>query len=95
MRTFGLILLAFLAGVLLLVAALSWQGREAREYGRAAVQAAGGQGSASAVSYTLACADLIGRPLPGTVQKCEVEVRDGQAGAVLTLEGGRVFRVTR
>lgn len=34
MRTFLLILLTFVVGVMVLVAVYSWQGRTAREYGR-------------------------------------------------------------
>lgn len=93
MRTFLLILLAFVAGVLILVAVFAWQGRAAREYGRAAVQAAVAPGLSPNASYDVDCADLLKREPPSTVQSCKVSVKDGQATATLTLEGGRGFRV--
>ncbi|MBB5233225.1 hypothetical protein [Deinococcus budaensis] len=90
MRTFGLILLAFVAGVAVLVAVLSWQGRAAREYGREAVRAAAQAGPLTAERP---CAAVLGREPPATVQGCVVGPVEGQARATLTLEGGRVFQV--
>ncbi|SMB93512.1 hypothetical protein [Deinococcus hopiensis] len=93
MRSFGLILLAFVAGVMIMVAAFAWQGRAAREYGREALRAAQKSGLSAGVTYTVGCAELVKRPLPGGVQGCEVEVKDAGASAVVRVEGGRVFRV--
>ncbi|GAA5512070.1 hypothetical protein Dcar01_00784 [Deinococcus carri] len=92
MRTYGLILLAFVAGVMVLVAAFAWQGRSAREYGRAAVQAAQQAGLTARTPDRL-CADLLKRPPPGGVQKCVVKAAGGQLAAVVTLEGERTFQV--
>ncbi|GAA5531662.1 hypothetical protein [Deinococcus aluminii] len=90
MRTFLLILLAFVAGVMVLVAAFSWQGRAAREYGREAVQAAQRAGLSAPERL---CTDLLSRKPPAGVQSCVVRAEDGQLSAVVTLEGGRAFRV--
>lgn len=86
MRTFGLILLAFVTGVGLMVAALSWQGRAAREYAGEAVQAAVRAG----ITQETPCAAVLKREPPATVQNCVVGVQDGQLAATVTLEGGRV-----
>lgn len=86
MRTFGLILLAFVTGVGLMVAALSWQGRAAREYAQEAVRAAVKMGVVAEIS----CEAVLGREPPATVQTCVVGVEDGQPAATVTLEGGRV-----
>ncbi|EYB68245.1 hypothetical protein DEIPH_ctg025orf0092 [Deinococcus phoenicis] len=91
MRTFLLILLAFVAGVMILVAVFSWQGRAAREYGREAVQAA--QRVGLSPDAETPCADLLKRPPPATVQSCVVKAAGGQATATVTLEGNRAFRV--
>ncbi|MDL2344326.1 hypothetical protein QOL99_09190 [Deinococcus sp. MIMF12] len=88
MRTFGLTLLAFVTGVGLLVAALSWQGRAAREYAGEAVRAAVKMGAVAQIS----CEAVLGREPPATVQECVVDGARGArpARALLTLEGGRV-----
>jgi len=90
MRTFLLIMLAFVAGVAVLVAALSWQGRAAREYGREAVRAAV---QAGPLTGERPCADLLKRELPATVESCVVGPVEGEPRATVTLEGGRAFRV--
>lgn len=90
MRTFLLILLAFVAGVAVLVALFAWQGRAAREYGRAAAQAA--QRVVLSAPQT-PCAALLRREPPATVQSCVVRLEAGQPSATLTLEGGRAFRI--
>ncbi|ABF45300.1 hypothetical protein Dgeo_1000 [Deinococcus geothermalis DSM 11300] len=90
MRTFLLILLAFVAGIMLLVAVFSWQGRAAREYAREAVQAAERAGMSAPERE---CADLLKRRLPATVQSCVVRAEGEQRFAIVTLEGGRAFRV--
>ncbi|MEW6420917.1 MAG: hypothetical protein AB1511_04210 [Deinococcota bacterium] len=90
MRTFLLILLAFVAGIMMLVAAFAWQGRAAREYAREAVQAAERAGRSAPVRE---CADLLNRRPPATVQSCVVRAERGQLFAIVTLEGGRAFRV--
>jgi hypothetical protein len=90
MRTFLLILLAFVAGVAVLVAVFSWQGRAAREYGQEAAQAAQRVGLSGPETP---CAALLKREVPTTVQSCVVRLEDGQPSATLTLEGNRAFRV--
>ncbi|KEF35262.1 MULTISPECIES: hypothetical protein [Deinococcus] len=86
MRTFALILLLFVTGVGLMVAALAWQGRAAREYAAEAVRAAVRTG----VTQQTPCADLLGRQPPATVQSCVVDGRGEELTATVTLEGGRV-----
>lgn len=88
MRTFLLILLAFVAGVMMMVAAFSWQGRAARAYGQEAVRAA----LQADLRTETACAALLGHPPPSVVRSCAVKVEDGRATATVTLEGGRTFR---
>lgn len=90
MRTFVLILLAFVAGVAVLVAALSWQGRAAREYGREAARAAV---QAGPLTGDTPCAALLRREPPATVERCVVGALEGGPRATLTLEGGRSFQV--
>lgn len=86
MRTFGLILLAFVTGVGLMVAALSWQGRAAREYAGEAVRAAVRAG----VTQQTPCAAVLNRDPPVTVESCAVDLQEGELTATVTLEGGRV-----
>ncbi|WP_019586789.1 hypothetical protein [Deinococcus apachensis] len=93
MRTFLLILLTFVAGVMVFVAVLSWQGRAAREYGREAVQAAARGGLSANAAYEVSCQELLKRKFPNTVQSCVVKVKDGRATATLRLEGQRTFQV--
>ena len=93
MRTFGLILLAFASGVMILVAAFSWQGRAAREYGREAARAMEQTNPSPSASYLVTCTELVKRPAPKDVERCEVDVMNGQAVARVQLEGGRTFEV--
>lgn len=93
MRTFGLILLAFVAGVMIMVAAFSWQGRAAREYGREAARAMERTNPSPSASYLVDCTELVKRPAPKDVERCEVMVVNGQAVAQVRLEGGRAFEV--
>ncbi|WP_034383637.1 hypothetical protein [Deinococcus sp. YIM 77859] len=90
MRTFLLILLAFVAGVLMMVAAFAWQGRAARGYGQEAVQAAT---RAGLTSTETPCSELLKREPPSLVEACVVKVEGTQKAATVTLEGGRTFRV--
>lgn len=94
MRTFLLILLAFVAGVLVFVAVLSWQGRAAREYGRQAAQTAVRGGLSPNAAYEVSCQEVLKRKPPNTVQSCVVNVKDGRAVATLRLEGQRTFQVS-
>lgn len=94
MRTFLLIVLAFVAGIMVLVAVFSWQGRTAREYGREAARAAVRGGFPPNAADDVDCQDLLKRELPATTQSCVVNVKEGKATATLTLEGGRVFQVS-
>lgn len=86
--------MAFLALVGSLVGYFSWQGRAAREYGREAVQAARQRGLTPTTPAGLDCAGLVNRPPPGPVERCVVRVENDRLAAILTLEGGRVFRVS-
>ncbi|WP_102125081.1 hypothetical protein [Deinococcus planocerae] len=94
MRTFLWILVAFLALVGSLVASFAWQGRAAREYGLGAVRAAQQRGLSPTTPAGLNCAGLVNRPPPGPVERCVVRVENDRLAAILTLEGGRVFRVS-
>ncbi|MHA0034436.1 hypothetical protein [Deinococcus sp. PESE-13] len=93
-RTFLWILLAFVAGVALMVAVLSVQGRAAREYGSLVIQAAGPQNAQA--TFDRPCAQVLpGKPVPPNVISCVLEVHQGQPTAVLKVEGERQYRVTR
>ncbi len=94
-RTFIWILGGFLAVIGLLVATFSFQGRAARDYGSRAVQAAIASKPSPSISYEQPCADLLNMPLPDTVDKCVVRVISGTPEAILEVEGGRQYRITR
>lgn len=94
-RTFWLILLAFVAGIGLLVAALSWQGRAAREYAQDVLEAVQATNPSPNVSYTQKCTEARPGALPPGVLDCNVSVRAGQAQIVLSLEGSRRYTLPR
>lgn len=94
-RTFWLILLAFVAGIAMLVAALSWQGRAAREYAQDVLEAVQATKPSSNVSYTQKCAQALPAALPAGVLDCDVSVQGGQAQVTLQLEGNRRYTLPR
>ncbi|ADY26303.1 hypothetical protein Deipr_1151 [Deinococcus proteolyticus MRP] len=81
----GLVALLFAA----LVGGWTWfllnQGREGRDYARAALQAAAGRTLPAA---GVPCAELLGRPLPSSVESCQVKPGTPPT-AELALQGGR------
>ncbi|PNY82432.1 hypothetical protein [Deinococcus koreensis] len=92
-RTFWLILLAFVAGIGMLVAALSWQGRAAREYAGDVLEVVQATKPSPNVSYTQKCLEARPGALPSGVLDCDVRVRQGRALVTLQLEGGRQYRL--
>ncbi|MFB9992119.1 hypothetical protein ACFFLM_09125 [Deinococcus oregonensis] len=94
-RSFLWILVGFCALIGLLVATFSFQGRAAREYGSRAVQAALASSPSPNISYEQNCTDLLKSPLPDTVTSCTVKVVSGKPEAVLNIEGGRQYRLTK
>ncbi|UQN06232.1 hypothetical protein [Deinococcus sp. QL22] len=94
-RTFLWILGGFIATIGLLVATFSFQGRAARDYGSRAVQAALASQPSPSISYEQPCADLLNMPLPDTVEKCVIRVVSGAPEAILDVEGGRQYRMTK
>ena len=94
-RTFWLILLAFVAGIAMLVAALSWQGRAAREYAKDVLEAVQATKPSPNVSYTQKCAQARPAALPAGVLDCDVSVKSGQAQVTLQLEGNRRYTLPR
>lgn len=92
-RTFWLILLGFVAGIALLVATLSWQGRVAREYARDVLAAAQATRPSPDGSSARKCVEVRPGALPRGVLDCDVSVTRGRPQVVLQLEGGRQYRL--
>lgn len=88
-RTFIGVLVAFLAGIGVLLAAMSWQGRVVREYGQTVLKAA----QAAPLTGDRPCADVVDDPLPSNVLTCTVETAEGQPTVVLSLRGDRQYRL--
>lgn len=89
------ILVAFAAGLGMLVASLAWQGRVNREYGQAVYRAVMASRPDVKLSYEQPCAAVLSRPLPAGVVGCEVVVAQGQATVTVQLEGNRQYQVNR
>jgi hypothetical protein len=94
-RSFLWILLGFFALIGILVATFTFQGRAARDYGSRAVQAALTSKPSPNISYEQNCADLLNTPLPDTVDKCVIRVMGGMPEAIVDVEGGRQYRITK
>lgn len=88
-RTFIGVLVAFLAGIGVLLAAMSWQGRVVREYGQTVLKAA----QAAPLNGDRPCAEVVDDPLPSNVLTCTVETAEGQPTVVLSLRGDRQYRL--
>lgn len=93
MRTFFWILLAFVAGIGVIVATLAFQGRAARDYGGRVIQAVRGTNPAANASYGLKCVTALPEPLPRGILDCDVTVDRGRVGVVLQAEGDKQYRL--
>ncbi len=94
-RTFWLILLGFFAGIGMLVAALAWQGKDARDYARSVREAVlAGEPSPNA-SYSVGCGQVKPGPLPRGLTDCDVQVLAGAVSVHLSFEGGREYLLSR
>ncbi|MBB5375515.1 hypothetical protein HNQ07_000959 [Deinococcus metalli] len=94
-RTFWLILLAFVTGIGMMVAALAWQGRGASDYARSVRDAVVAGKPSPNASYSVGCGSVKAGPLPRGVTSCEVRVDGGQVGVHLVFEGGREVILNR
>ncbi|WP_229843942.1 hypothetical protein [Deinococcus indicus] len=92
-RTFGLVVLGFVAGIALMVAVLSAQGRALREYAVRVQSAVLATGPSVNVSYGQPCVDALPGALPSGVLSCDVQVEGGQVSVLMQLERERQFRL--
>lgn len=92
-RTFGLVILGFVAGIALMVAVLSAQGRALREYAVRVQSAVLATGPSVNVSYGQPCVDALPGALPSGVLSCDVQVSSGQVSVLMQLERDREFRL--
>ncbi|MFC6748803.1 hypothetical protein [Deinococcus aquaticus] len=92
-RTFGLVILGFVAGIALMVAVLSAQGRALREYAVRVQTAVLATGPSVNVSYGQPCVDALPGALPSGVLSCDVQVSSGQVSVLMQLERDREFRL--
>ncbi|MGM9319989.1 hypothetical protein [Deinococcus aquaticus] len=92
-RTFGLVVLGFVAGIALMVAVLSAQGRALREYAVRVQSAVLATGPSVNVSYGQPCVDALPGALPSGVLSCDVQVSSGQVSVLMQLERDREFRL--
>ncbi|GGL67995.1 hypothetical protein GCM10010840_02440 [Deinococcus aerolatus] len=92
-RSFFLILLAFAAGIGVIVATLAFQGRAARDYGGRVMQAVQATNPSANASYGLKCVTALPGPLPRGILDCDVTVDRGRVGVVLQAEGDRQYRL--
>lgn len=94
-KTFGLLLLAFVTGIGMMIAAMSWQGRVKREYGQEVYRAVVATDPSPYVSYQQKCVEALPKPLPAGVVDCDVQVDMGKAVVTVKIEGNRQYRVDR
>ncbi|WP_343759642.1 hypothetical protein [Deinococcus depolymerans] len=92
-RTFGLVILGFVAGIALMVAVLSAQGRALREYAVRVQAAVLATGPSVNVSYGQKCVDALPGALPSGVLDCDVQVAGGRVSVLMQLERERQFRL--
>lgn len=92
-RTFGLVVLGFVAGIALMVAVLSAQGRALREYAVRVQSAVLATGPSVNVSYGQPCVDALPGALPSGVLSCDVQGEGGQVSVLMQLERERQFRL--
>lgn len=92
-RTFGLVVMGFVAGIALMVAVLSAQGRALREYAVRVQSAVLATGPSVNVSYGQPCVDALPGALPSGVLSCDVQVEGGQVSVLMQLERERQFRL--
>ncbi len=92
-RSFFLILLAFVAGIGVIVATLAFQGRAARDYGGRVLQAVQATNPSANASYGIKCVTALPGPLPRGILDCDVTVDRGRVGVVLQAEGDRQYRL--
>jgi hypothetical protein len=93
LRTFFWILLAFVAGIGVIVATLAVQGRAARDYGARVLQAVQATNPSGSASYALKCTAALPEPLPRGILDCGVTVDRGKVSVVLQAEGDRQYRL--
>lgn len=92
-RSFFLILLAFVAGIGIIVATLAFQGRAARDYGGRVIEAVQDTKPSENVSYAQKCTEALPGPLPRGILDCDVTVDRGRVSVVLQAEGDRQYRL--
>lgn len=92
-RTFYWILLAFVAGIGIIVATLAVQGKAARDYGGRVLQAVQAGNPSENASYSLKCVTALPGPLPRGILDCNVTVNRGKVGVVLQAEGDKQYRL--
>lgn len=93
MQTFFWILLAFVAGIGVIVATLAVQGKAARDYGQRVVQAVQATKPSENVSYAQKCTEALPGPLPRGILGCDVTVDRGKVRVVLQAEGDKQYRL--
>ncbi|MDV6374542.1 hypothetical protein [Deinococcus arenicola] len=92
-RTFVWILVAFVAGIGILVATLAVQGKAARDYGQQVLQAVQASKPSENASYGLKCVTALPGPLPRGILDCDVTVNRGKVGVILQAEGDKQYRL--
>ncbi|GGS16718.1 hypothetical protein [Deinococcus knuensis] len=93
LRTFVWVIVGFAAGIALMVAVLSVQGRALREYAVRVQTAVLATGPSVNVSYGQPCVDALPGALPSGVLSCDVQVSSGQVSVLMQLERDREFRL--
>lgn len=93
-RMFWLILLLFPMIVGVMVAYLSFGGRQMRDYGQAVLAAAKQQKFDPTASYNSDCTEYLKNPVPQGVQECKVQVINGQAEVIIKNDRGQQYRIT-